>query len=118
MHTVASRNLHHAPQHPRSGLWVMQRTQSRRTFSSHLRPFGVDDALDETPQPLRIIWHLESLLLCGVITASYRGAWLMDAATTVVHRVSRGSALQGHAYGLARRDARDRERGEKRRQQS
>jgi len=53
----ASRNLHYAPPHPRSGLWAMQRTQSRRTFSSQLMPFRPGDALGTPRQLRRIIRH-------------------------------------------------------------
>jgi hypothetical protein len=96
----------------------MQRTQSRRTFSNHLTPFDVGGALDDTPQLLRIIRHVESLLLCGVITASYGGAWLMDAATTVVHRVSRRPALQDYSRRLSRGGAPDRAPRAMKREQS
>src|SRR5688572_13874636 len=95
----------------------MQRTQSQRTSVSHLIPSRADDALDGTPQLLRSLQHVESLLLCGVITVSYGGAWLMDAATTVLHRVRRRVALRGYSCRLSSGDAPDRARREMKRRQ-
>ena len=69
----------------------MQRTHSHHTVRGDFAPFQHIDALDETTLRERRLRRLEGFLLRAIVTASYGGAWLIEALMRGARRAVHGS---------------------------
>ena len=76
----------------------MQRTHSHHTVRGDLAPLQRIDALGETTLGKRRLRKLEGLLLRAVVTASYGGAWLIEALMRGARRVFTVRANQGRSF--------------------
>ena len=76
----------------------MQRAHSHDTVCEDFAPLHKMGALDETTRSERRIRTLEDFLLRAVVTASYGGAWLLDALMRGARRAFAVLAHQGQSF--------------------
>jgi len=69
----------------------MQRTQSHHTVRGDFAPPQHIDPLDETTLRERRLRRLEGFMLRAIVTASYGGAWLIEALMRGARRAVHGS---------------------------
>ena len=80
----------------------MQRARSHDTVCEDFAPLHEMGALDKTTRSERRIRTLEDFLLRAVVTASYGGAWLLDALMRATRRACAVLADQGESFSRSR----------------
>ena len=76
----------------------MQRTHAHYTVREDFAPLHNIDARRETTVDERCLRTLEGFLLRAVLTASYGGAWLIEALMRAARRAFTVRANQGRSF--------------------